>query len=458
MKKENKSEFVRVALYVRVSGEEQKIKGLSLEAQQERLEAYAKEKGWIVTGIYVDAAKTARKDMYKRSEFMKMMESVKRNEVDLLLFCRLDRWFRSVADYYKVMEVLEAHNCGWKTVDEEYDTTTANGRLYINVKLSIAQNEADICAERIDVVFDSKIQHGTVISGRCPFWLKVKDKRLELIPENVAILQDAFDHYESTFSQRGTIKYIREKYGVNWCDATFRRMMRDKLAIGVYDRNGRYNQEFCPPAISQEQFWRVQKMLDRNVYAAPSGRTYLFTSLVVCDGCNHKMIAYGGYEGKKDYIYYRCSQYYQRGRCEHRGGIRETVIEQWLFEHLGNEIEKAKYDWNVRATAKKRSSNTTDKAALRKKLTRLKELYVNEVIDLEDYKKDYELYTNALKNMEEPEEEKEPDFSGIENILKTEFRDVYDGLSREDKRTLWRSVIAEIRVSKDNKIIGVSFC
>lgn len=458
MKKEKKSELMRVALYVRVSGEEQKIKGLSLEAQQERLEAYAKEKGWIVTGIYVDAAKTARKDMYKRSEFMKMMESVKRNEVDLLLFCRLDRWFRSVADYYKVMEVLEAHNCGWKTVDEEYDTTTANGRLYINVKLSIAQNEADICAERIDVVFDSKIQHGTVISGRCPFWLKVKDKRLELIPENVAILQDAFDHYESTFSQRGTVKYIREKYGVNWCDSTFRRMMRDKLAIGVYDRNGRYNQEFCPPAISQEQFWRVQKMLDRNVYAAPSGRTYLFTSLVVCDGCNHKMIAYGGYEGKKDYIYYRCSQYYQRGRCEHRGGIREKVIEQWLFEHLGNEIEKAKYDWNVRATAKKRSSNTTDKAALRKKLTRLKELYVNEVIELEDYKKDYELYTNALKNMEEPEEEKEPDFSGIENILKTEFRDVYNGLSREDKRTLWRSVIAEIRVSKDNKIIGVSFC
>lgn len=247
MKKEKKSELVRVALYVRVSGEEQKIKGLSLEAQQERLEAYAKEKGWIVTGIYVDAAKTARKDMYKRSEFMKMMESVKRNEVDLLLFCRLDRWFRSVADYYKVMEVLEAHNCGWKTTDEEYDTTTANGRLYINVKLSIAQNEADICSERIDVVFDSKIQHGTVISGRCPFWLKVKDKRLELIPENAAILQDAFDHYESTFSQRGTVKYIREKYGVNWCDATFRRMMRDKLAIGVYDKNGRYNQEFCPP-------------------------------------------------------------------------------------------------------------------------------------------------------------------------------------------------------------------
>ena len=70
------------------------------------------------------------------------------------------------------MEILEAHHCEWKTIDdgEGYDTTTASGRLYINIKLSIAQNEADLDGERIDVVFDSKVQHalsspGTVLSG-----------------------------------------------------------------------------------------------------------------------------------------------------------------------------------------------------------------------------------------------------------------------------------------------------
>lgn len=147
MKNKELPPLVRVALYIRVSGEEQKIKGLSLEAQQERLEEYAREKGWLIVGVYIDAAKTARKNMHKRAEFQKMIEAVKRDEVDLLLFCRLDRWFRSVADYYKVMEILQAHGCDWKTIDEEYDTTSANGRLYINVKLSIAQNEADIYGE-----------------------------------------------------------------------------------------------------------------------------------------------------------------------------------------------------------------------------------------------------------------------------------------------------------------------
>ena len=141
-KKELAASLVRVALYIRVSGEEQKMHGLSLEAQQERLEKFARERGWLIVGVYIDAAKTARKHLHKRTEFQRMIEAVKRNEIDILLFCRLDRWFRSVADYYKIMEILHDHNCEWLTTDEEYDTTSANGRLYINVKLSIAQNSS----------------------------------------------------------------------------------------------------------------------------------------------------------------------------------------------------------------------------------------------------------------------------------------------------------------------------
>lgn len=56
-----KNTALRVALYIRVSGKEQAIKGLSLEAQREDLEAYAREHGWIIAGVYTDAAKTARK-------------------------------------------------------------------------------------------------------------------------------------------------------------------------------------------------------------------------------------------------------------------------------------------------------------------------------------------------------------------------------------------------------------
>ena len=454
MKNKELPPLVRAALYIRVSGEEQKIKGLSLEAQQERLEAYAREKGWIVTGVYIDAAKTARKNMHKRSEFQKMIESVKRDEVDLLLFCRLDRWFRSVADYYKVMEILQAHGCGWKTTDEEYDTTSANGRLYINVKLSIAQNEADICGERIDVVFDSKISHGTVVSGSCPFGYRVsEEKRLEVVPEKARIVQDAFSHFENIVSQRETVKHIRETYGVNWCQMTFRRMLSETLYTGIYDRGGRRNENFCPAIISKEQFDRVQVLLKRNARSTPSGRIYIFTSILRCAECNHNLVGYK----TRDYYYYRCNQHFQRGRCNHNKSVREYVIEKWLFDNMESELNRVRLEWEVKAAEKKKVALRTDKAALKRKLTKLKELYVNELIDIEEYKKDYEIYTAALRQLPEPAAEAPPDFEAVEKLLQADFKNIYESLTREEKRTLWRSVISEIRIDSENNITGISF-
>lgn len=454
---ELKPKLIRVALYIRVSGEEQKIKGLSLESQGERLEAYAREQGWVIVGIYIDAAKTARKKLHKRSEFQRMLDAVRHDEVDMLLFTRLDRWFRSVPDYYKVMEVLEAHNCEWKTIDdgEGYDTTTASGRLYINIKLSIAQNEADLDGERIDVVFDSKVQHGTVLSGKCPFWLRVnEEKRLELVPEKTAILQDAFDYYEQSTSQRATIKYIRETYGVNWCDATFRRMLHDKLAMGVYDRNGRYNPTFCPAAISPEQFERVQELTKRNSRSNPTGKVYIFTGILVCDECRHNLV---GYKSRGIY-YYRCNQHFQRGRCEHNHSAREDRVEAWLFEHLSDEIEKYEVSWDVQATGRKKTAAGVERATLKRKLTKLKELYVNDLIDMEEYKKDYETYSAALLKLDEAQiEEKKVDLSGVRQIVSKGFREIYDTLTREEKRTLWKSVLKEIRIDNDQNITGISF-
>lgn len=454
--KEINSRPIRVALYIRVSGEEQKIKGLSLEAQRERLEAYARERGWVIVGIYIDAAKTARKNMHKRTEFQRMMQSVKRDEVDILLFCRLDRWFRSVADYYKVMEVLQAHNCEWKTTDEEYDTTTANGRLYINVKLSIAQNEADLDGERIDVVFDSKVQHGTVLSGKCPFWLRINsEKRLELIPEKVAILQDAFNYYEHSISQRATIKYIRETYGVNWCDATFRRMLHDKLAIGVYDRNGRYNPDFCPAAISPDQFDRIQELTKRNSRSNPTGKIYIFTGVLVCEECRHNLVGYLG--GNKKY-YYRCNQHFQRGRCIHSNSVPESYVESWLFEHLSSEIEKYEVNWDVTAQSKKRTATSVERATLKRKLTKLKDLYVDDLIDIEEYKKDYEAYSSALAKLDDVQvDDKKVDLSGVRKIVEKGFRELYETFTREEKRTLWKSVLKEIRIDNGRNITGISF-
>ena len=446
---------LRVALYVRVSGQEQAIKGLSLEAQQESLEEYARERGWVIVGVYIDAAKTARKSLGKRTNFLRMLESVKQDNVDLILFTRLDRWFRSVADYYKVMEILDAHNCGWLTTQEQYDTTTAGGRLYINLRLSIAQNEADLCGERIGVVLDSKVKHGTVVSGKIPFGYRInEEKRLEVVPENAAIILDAFEHYRSTVSVRATAAYIQRTYGLNWDNVRCRRNLVQTLYIGHYESNGRVNPNFCPPIVPRDLYDDVQKLLSNNTKANPTGRVFLFTSLLICAECGHRLAGLQTGYGP----YYRCPQHYSRRTCDHKKQIRETAVEEWLFTFLGDELKKQRLEWDIKEARRRQTAASIDRAAIRRKLSRLKELYVNEMIDLEEYRWDYELYTAQLAERTAPSaEEERPNFEAVEAILASGFRKIYDGLEREEKRTLWRSVIKEIRVDKERQITGISF-
>ena len=455
MSKKETAAPLRVDLYIRVSGQEQAIKGLSLEAQQENLEEYARERGWVIVGTYIDAAKTARKRMYKRTNFLRMLEDVKQDKVDLILFTRLDRWFRSVADYYKVMEILDAHNCGWLTTQEQYDTTTAGGRLYINLRLSIAQNEADLCGERIGVVLDSKVKHGTVVSGKIPFGYRInKEKRLEIVPQDAAIILDAFEHYRSSVSVRATAAYIQLTYGLNWDNIRCRRNLCQTLYIGHYESNGRVNPNFCPPIVPRDLYDDVQKLLSNNTKANPTGRVFLFTSLLICAECGHRLAGLQTGYGP----YYRCPQHYSRRTCGHKKQIRETAVEEWLFTFLGDELEKQRLEWEVKEARRKQAAASVDRAAIRRKLSRLKELYVNEMIDLEEYRRDYELYTAQLAERTAPAaEEERPNFEAVEAILANGFRKIYDGLEREEKRTLWRSVIKEIRVDKERQITGIAF-
>ena len=158
----------RAALYIRVSTEEQAIHGLSLSAQQETLTRYIQENGLLLAGIYADEGITARKKYRNRVQFMRMLKDVQENKIDLILFIKLDRWFRNIADYYEVQKILDDHHVHWIATEEDYDTTTANGRLHLNIKLSIAQDESDRTSERIKFVFDSKVKRGEVISGKVP--------------------------------------------------------------------------------------------------------------------------------------------------------------------------------------------------------------------------------------------------------------------------------------------------
>ena len=99
----------RAALYARVSTEEQAMHGVSLDAQKERLTQYAKENELSIVDLYVDEGISARKRYTARPAFMRMLEDVKSGRIDIIIFIKLDRWFRNVADYYEVQAILDRY-------------------------------------------------------------------------------------------------------------------------------------------------------------------------------------------------------------------------------------------------------------------------------------------------------------------------------------------------------------
>ena len=144
----------RAALYIRVSTEEQARHGYSLAEQEHDLRQYAEQHGYIIIGIYADEGISARKALSRRKALQRLLDDVRTGVVNIIIFKCLDRWFRNVADYYKVQDILDRHGVLWECSQEEiFNTTTTNGRLMLNLKLSLAQHESDQTGDRVRYIF-----------------------------------------------------------------------------------------------------------------------------------------------------------------------------------------------------------------------------------------------------------------------------------------------------------------
>lgn len=443
-------DVIRTALYIRVSTEEQAMHGLSLEAQQAALEKWARDNKCKIVGTYIDSGKTARKSLKSRTELMRLLNDVEAGKIDLIIFTKLDRWFRNIKDYYKVQDVLEKHHCNWKTIFENYDTSTANGRLHINIMLSIAQDEADRTSERIKAVFADKIRRGEATHPNLPIGYKLVNSKIEIDPERAPIAVDLFNHYRLHQSQRAAGKAMIDLHNVHLHPYTVKMMLTNPIYIGEYHGI----KGFCKPLVSEDLFNAVQMIIkNRNVKATPSKYTFIFSGLLVCAECgchmsgNAQMRTYAG-NIKRYYVCYRCNRYVSNGVCNHNRCVGEMKVENFLLENIAPEIEK--YMCEFDAKQKKKKPPKVNKTEIRRKLDRLKDLYINDLIDLETYKKDYTELNEKLLTVEMPKPKR--DFTPFMQFLKEDFKEMYARLDNADKRALWREIIKQIEIDKDNNM------
>lgn len=171
----------RAALYVRVSTVEQREQGQSVDSQIAALQEYAKENNYAVAGVYNDAGVSAHVKYTRRPELLRLIDDARSGKIDVILVTKLDRFFRSVKDYYAVMDQLD--HVSWRAIWEDYETETATGIFKVNIMLSVAQAESDRTGERVKAVNDYRRAKGEFVGGKIPIGYKLEGKQLVQDPE-----------------------------------------------------------------------------------------------------------------------------------------------------------------------------------------------------------------------------------------------------------------------------------
>ena len=233
------------AAYCRVSKEEQAKHGLSIEAQKQKLTEYAEKNNLKIVEWYLDEGISGRKPIAKRPELQRMIHDAKKGNFKRVIFIRLDRYFRSVQEYYACQAALDEAGVTWTATEEKYDLSTANGRAFVNMKLTIAELEADTGGERIRIVNDYKVKSGMPLFGsQClPFCYAVGEgKQKSIVKVNQEVMEDALAYVFTHQSVSGAVTYIRNKHDAKVPYKSLMSTFRNEMICGSY----RGNPNYCP--------------------------------------------------------------------------------------------------------------------------------------------------------------------------------------------------------------------
>lgn len=352
--------FMKVAVYIRVSTEEQAEEGYSIPAQRNRLEAYAISQGWEIVQWYVDEGQSA-KDL-NRTDLTRMLKAVKEDVFDCVLVYRLDRLTRSVLDLYKLLETFDQHGVKFKSATEVYDTSSAMGRLFITLVAALAQWERENLGERVRMGMQQKAKEGKWTVSTPPFGYDLIDSKLTINHSEAAIVKELYSIYLSGIGIWKIARMINER-GINtrrnkpWGHSSIHYILTNPIYKGTTRYNFRVNNEqyfeiddVAPSIISEEEFELTQQMLEnrKSVHPRQATSKFMFSKVLKCARCGSTLIGKTHTMKRGDKKYYSFSyecQNKKKGLCD-LPNISENLFEQkfiqlmetWDFKEYANEL------------------------------------------------------------------------------------------------------------------------
>ena len=304
----------KCGVYMRVSTEDRAREGFSLPEQKERLEAYCKFKGFVIKDYYTDAGISAKTGNY-RPEFERLKEDIKSKKINTIIALKQDRITRSIFDWEELMRFLEENDAYLDCVNDDINTTNANGKMVSRILMSVSQQEIERTSERTKVGLAGAIKQGH-IPHQAPLGYKHENKKLVPDPLTKDIVIKIYNLYFEGKSYYNIATIFNEEQVLgrtNWKDTGILRIIANEVYKGDYvhgkrTKNPTYYKDVVEPIISKEMWESCQVQKKKNQKNYMRTQTYIFLQKLRCPKCGRILAGGASHKIKADkwYFYYRC--------------------------------------------------------------------------------------------------------------------------------------------------------
>lgn len=223
----------RVVTYLRVSTANQ-VDNTSIETQREKIKLYCKLNDIQIVEEFKDEAISAKHE-HTREDYQRLIKFIadKENKIEAIMVYKSDRIHRSLRNLMNMISYLQKLKIDFISITEQFDTSTAQGMLFLQMLGSFSEFERKLIAERTKSGRIANHKKELSSGGRPPFGYKMEDKKLVINEEEAEIVKEIF----KLRNKGKTLEFIGNKFGMS--KQRIHGIIKNQTYTGKYTYNGK---------------------------------------------------------------------------------------------------------------------------------------------------------------------------------------------------------------------------
>ena len=504
-----------IAIYCRVSTEEQSENGYSIDEQERLLEEWCKKMGYVIYKCYSDRG-ISGKNIKDRPALKELLSDAKAGKFDMVISWKINRVSRKLEDVLKIVNILEKNNITFKSYSEPFETDTPAGRMQFQMMALIGEFERGTIAQNVKMGMISKAKSGNWCGGRVlgydlvpnnsPEEEKKGKNKLKINEKEAEIVRFIFNEYSKGKGYKAITNQINKlgyktKKGNDFSVGSIRDILTNPVYIGEIRYNVRQNwsekrrRNINPnpirvkgkhEAIIDRELWDKVQLILESKKGKPSriyDGEYPLTGILRCPKCGAGMVisrttntlADGN---KRRIAYYCCGNWKNKGTSVcNSNTIRVDKANEYVFKKIEELVSN---EAMIKAVVKNINKERKDKVKPAKRLLgdidkelekldkrkrKIFEAYEDDILTKEEFQTRKDELNEKIRILEEEKKpllntisedvSEEIPYEFIKDILMNFSKILNSSVSREQQKKLLHMIISEITMNESREIDSI---